>query len=62
VFGDVLKNLFGGPTYIVNMNFGKAANFMFASIPGCLFHHQANFMTDFFKNEAKATPDQYGMF
>ena len=27
---------------------------MFATPPGCLLHHQASFITDFFKNEAKA--------
>jgi alpha-glucoside transport system substrate-binding protein len=46
----------------VTTNFGKAANPMFADPPGCLLHHQASFITDFFANEAGAQPDQYDFF
>ena len=53
-FGEALNNAHGGTKYIVNTNFGKAANPMFDDPPGCLFHHQASFITDFFKNEAGA--------
>jgi alpha-glucoside transport system substrate-binding protein len=53
-FGEALNNAYGGTKYIVNTNFGKAANPMFDDPPGCLFHHQASFITDFFKNEAGA--------
>jgi alpha-glucoside transport system substrate-binding protein len=61
-FGDALDNSFGGPQYIVNTNFGKAANPMFDDPPGCLFHHQASFITDFFKNEAGAKDGDFDFF
>lgn len=61
-FGDVLDSSFGGSDYVVNTNFGRAANPMFATPAGCLLHHQASFITDFFHNEAAATPDQYDFF
>jgi alpha-glucoside transport system substrate-binding protein len=58
-FGDAVANAYGGAQYVNATNFGKAANPMFEDPPGCLLHHQASFITDFFKNEAGATPDQY---
>jgi len=53
---------YGGTNYVLNTNFGSAANPMFADEPGCLFHHQASFITAFFENEAGATPDEYDFF
>ena len=35
---------------------------MFTTPPGCLFHHQASFITDFFKNEAGAKAGDYDFF
>jgi len=35
---------------------------MFAATPGCLFHHQASFITDFFKNEAGAKEGDFDFF
>lgn len=62
-FGDAVANAYDTPSGYVNAtNFGKAANPMFADPPGCLLHHQASFITDFFKNEANATPDQFDFF
>jgi alpha-glucoside transport system substrate-binding protein len=61
-FGDAVANAHGGAQFINSTNFGKAANPMFASPPGCLLHHQASFITDFFKNEAKAQPTDYDFF
>lgn len=61
-FGEVLDNSYGGSEYVVNTNFGRAANPMFESPPGCLLHHQASFITDFFANEAGATPEDYDFF
>ena len=43
-------------------NFGRAANPMFEDPPGCLFHHQASFITDFFKNEAGAADGDFDFF
>jgi alpha-glucoside transport system substrate-binding protein len=61
-FGEVLTNSHGGSQYVVNTAFGKAANPMFAATPGCLFHHQASFITDFFKNEAGAKEGDFDFF
>jgi alpha-glucoside transport system substrate-binding protein len=61
-FGDAVANAFGGSQYVNSTNFGKAANPMFTTPPGCLLHHQASFITDFFKNEAKAQPTDYNFF
>jgi alpha-glucoside transport system substrate-binding protein len=35
---------------------------MFKTPPGCLFHHQASFITDFFKNEAGAKDGDFAFF
>ncbi len=59
---DVLTKAYGGSDYIVTTNFGKAANPMFDDPPGCLLHHQASFITDFFANEANAQPSDYDFF
>jgi alpha-glucoside transport system substrate-binding protein len=61
-FGDAVANTFGGSNTIVTTNFGKAGNPLFTTPPGCLLHHQASFITDFFKNEAKAQPSDYDFF
>ena len=61
-FGQVLDDSHGGSEYILNTNFGRGANPMFEDPPGCLFHHQASFITDFFANEAGATPEQFDFF
>ena len=61
-FGEAVANSFGGSNYIVTTNFGRAANPMFEDPPGCLFHHQASFITDFFKNEAGAADGDFDFF
>jgi alpha-glucoside transport system substrate-binding protein len=61
-FGDAVANAYGGAQFVNSTNFGKAANPMFTTPPGCLLHHQASFITDFFKNEAKAQPTDYNFF
>ena len=61
-FGDAVANAHGGSQFVNSTNFGKAANPMFTAPPGCLLHHQASFITDFFKNEAKAQPADYDFF
>ena len=53
-FGDAVANALRRLRRTSNgTNFGKAANPLFADPPGCLLHHQASFITDFFKNEAR---------
>jgi alpha-glucoside transport system substrate-binding protein len=61
-FGQALQDSHGGSNFIVTTNFGRAANPMFDDPPGCLLHHQASFITDFFANEAGAQPDDYDFF
>ncbi len=61
-FGEAVSNAYGGADYVNSTNFGKAANPMFATPPGCLLHHQASFITTFFESEAGATADQYDFF
>jgi alpha-glucoside transport system substrate-binding protein len=55
-------NAHGGPNYVINTAFGSAANPLFDDPPGCLFHHQASFMTEFFEEEAGATVEEYDFF
>lgn len=61
-FGDALDNAAGGAQGVVNTSFQTAANPMFKTPPGCLFHHQASFITDFFKNEAGAKDGDFAFF
>jgi alpha-glucoside transport system substrate-binding protein len=61
-FGEAVENAHGGANYILTTNFGSAANPMFDDPPGCLLHHQASFITDFFQNEAGATEGDYDFF
>jgi alpha-glucoside transport system substrate-binding protein len=61
-FGQAVDNSYGGSDYVVNTNFGRAANPMFEDPQGCVFTQQATFITDFFQNEAGATPEQYDFF
>ena len=61
-FGTAVENAYGGAQYVNATAFGKAANPMFANPPGCLFHHQASFITTFFESEGGATKDQYDFF
>lgn len=61
-FGEALDSSYGGKDYVVNTNFGRAANPMFEDPAGCQLHHQASFITSFFENEAGATADQFDFF
>jgi alpha-glucoside transport system substrate-binding protein len=61
-FGDVLENSFGGAATINSTNFGAAGNELFTDPPGCLFHHQASFMSDFFKSQGGAADGEYDFF
>jgi len=58
-FGEAANNSHGGARYINNTAFGKAANPIFAKPQGCLLHHQASFITDFFQNEGGAKEGDY---
>ncbi|MEX1171931.1 MAG: extracellular solute-binding protein [Chloroflexota bacterium] len=63
-FGQVVSadDTHGGPNYVINTGFGSAANPMFADPPGCLFHHQASFITSFFQDEGGAVEGDYDFF
>jgi alpha-glucoside transport system substrate-binding protein len=63
-YGEVVSQsrTFGGPNYVINTAFGSAANPMFEDPAGCVFHHQASFITEFFENEGGAAPDEYDFF
>ncbi|MBA2725704.1 MAG: carbohydrate ABC transporter substrate-binding protein, partial [Actinobacteria bacterium] len=61
-FGEAVSNSHGGNKYVNNTAFGKAANPMFAKPQGCLLHHQASFITDFFKNEGGAKDGDFDFF
>ena len=44
-FGDVVANSYGGATAVNATNFANAGDPLFATPPGCLFLHQASFIT-----------------
>jgi alpha-glucoside transport system substrate-binding protein len=61
-FGAAAADSFGGSDAILTTNFGDGGNQLFTDPPGCLFHHQASFITDFFKNQGGAVEGQYDFF
>lgn len=52
-FGTLLgpndSNVYGGPNYIINTNFGDVGNPMFQTPPKCMMLNQASFITTFFQ-------------
>ena len=61
-FGKVLDNSFGGAAKINSTNFGDGGNGLFTTPPGCLFHHQASFISDFFKKQGGAKDGDFDFF
>jgi alpha-glucoside transport system substrate-binding protein len=61
-FGDVLDASFGGAATVNSTNFGGGGNPLFTDPPGCLFHHQASFITDFFKEQGGAADGDFDFF
>jgi alpha-glucoside transport system substrate-binding protein len=61
-FGDVLDASFGGASTVNSTNFGGGGNPLFTDPPGCLFHHQASFITDFFKEQGGAADGEFDFF
>jgi len=61
-FGQVIENTQGGSDAVLTTNFGDGGNQLFTDPPGCLFHHQASFITDFFKNQGGAQDGQFDFF
>jgi alpha-glucoside transport system substrate-binding protein len=61
-FGTAVANSYGGKDYILSTAFGDGGNQLFTSPPGCLFHHQASFITSFFEKQGGAKPGTYDFF
>ena len=62
LLGDVVGKSHGGGTFINATNFGDVGNPMFEDPAGCKFVHQASFITDFFRDQAGAAPEDYDFF
>jgi alpha-glucoside transport system substrate-binding protein len=61
-FGDVIKDANGGSSTVLTTAFQEGGDGLFASPPGCEFHHQASFITGLGKfKDAKAGTD-YNFF
>ena len=63
-YGDVVANSFGGATNVNATNFEVAGNPLFTTPPGCLFLHQASFITGLgdFKNQTAGTDYNFFQF
>ncbi len=61
-YGDVIKASYGGPDYILGTNFGNGGDQLFSTPPGCLFHHQASFITGFSKFKTGVAGTDYDFF
>jgi alpha-glucoside transport system substrate-binding protein len=62
LFATVVDDAYGGRTSEIAQNFMDGGNGLFTDPPGCLFHHQATFMTEFFKSRAGAREGEYDFF
>ena len=62
LYGDVVAESFGGAATVLATNFMDGGRPLFTDPPGCLFHHQATFMTEFFKSRAGARDGEYDFF
>lgn len=61
-FGAAAAASYGGSNAILTTNFGDGGNQLFTEPPGCIFHHQASFITDFFKKQGGAVDGEYDFF
>ena len=61
-FGSAAANAYGGSDAVLTTAFQDGGNQLFTDPPGCLFHHQASFITDFFKNQGGAQEGDYDFF
>ena len=61
-FGKVVSESYGGSKNVNATNFGDAGNPLFANPPGCVFLHQASFITDFFQKQGGAKPGDYDFY
>jgi len=61
-FGDVVKNSYGGATAVNATNFANAGDPLFKTPPGCLFLHQASFITGLGGFKTAASGTDYNFF
>ena len=63
-FGTVVADdaVYGGSKNVLATNFGDGGNPLFTTPPGCIFHHQASFMTDFFKKQGGAKDGDFDFY
>ncbi|HEY6058818.1 MAG TPA: extracellular solute-binding protein [Candidatus Limnocylindrales bacterium] len=61
-FGQVVSESYGGGKTVNATNFGDAGNPLFKTPPGCIFLHQASFITDFFKKQGGAKDGEFDFF
>jgi alpha-glucoside transport system substrate-binding protein len=61
-YGDIIEQSLAGPSGVIATTFEDGGNPLFEDPPGCLFHHQGTFMTEFFKSRAGARDGEYDFF
>jgi alpha-glucoside transport system substrate-binding protein len=61
-YGDIIEDSWAGPSGVIATTFEDGGNQLFEDPPGCLFHHQGTFMTEFFKSRAGARDSEYDFF
>ena len=61
-FGDVIKNADGGSSTVLTTNFANGGDGLFASPPGCEFHHQGSFITGLGKFKTAKAGTDYNFF
>ena len=61
-FGAVIADAYGGGTGVNATNFEVGGDPMFATPPGCLFHHQASFITGLGAFKTAAAGTDYDFF
>ncbi len=61
-FGQVVADSYGGKTGVNATNFEVAGDPLFAESAGCLFHHQASFITGLGKFKTAAAGTDYDFF
>ena len=62
MYGEVIADAAGGASNVIATDFQNGGNGLFSDPPACLFHHQATFMTEFFKSQAGARDGEYDFF
>jgi alpha-glucoside transport system substrate-binding protein len=61
-FGDVIKDADGGANTVLTTNFEVGGDGLFKSPPGCVFHHQASFITGLGAFKGAAAGTDYNFF